>query len=128
MKKNERIRNDILLILAFLVFAAIVGLFVFFLGKPGAMVSVAVDGEEVMLLPLNEDATVDILSGEGDENINTVVVENGKVYVSYADCPDNICVDRGEISREGETIVCLPHKFVVKVIGGEEAETDVVSN
>lgn len=50
-----------------------------------------------------------------DDGYNKLVVKNGKCYVENADCRDGICVDRGKISKVGESIVCLPHKFIVEI-------------
>ena len=41
-----------------------------------------------------------------------------------ANCGDHTCIRTGAISREGETIVCLPHRMVVRVEGGEGAPFD----
>jgi hypothetical protein len=38
--------------------------------------------------------------------------------VEAADCPDKLCVSHREIFREGESIVCLPHRVVVTVTKG----------
>ena len=57
----------------------------------------------------------------------SVVIADGCAYVSHSDCPDGVCVSHRPISREGETIVCLPHKVVVTVIGGNENEPDVIA-
>ena len=54
------------------------------------------------------------------------MVKDGKVSVTEADCPDKVCVNTGEISKSGDTIVCLPHKLVVE-IEGSTSETDAVA-
>ena len=46
---------------------------------------------------------------------NTVEIKDGKVYVSHADCRDQICVNKGKIDDKGEAIVCLPNSVVVEV-------------
>ncbi len=74
---------------------------------------VTVDGKEVGRYSLFENRTVDIPSAGGGEN--TVMIENGEVSVSSANCPDKICVSHRKISKDGEVIVCLPHKLVVSV-------------
>ena len=43
-----------------------------------------------------------------------------------ANCGDHTCVRTGEIFRDGETIVCLPHKLVIAVEGGAAADFDAV--
>ena len=42
-----------------------------------------------------------------------------------ADCPDRLCVKQGSISKNGESIVCLPHKVIVTVTGGDGADYDI---
>ncbi len=46
---------------------------------------------------------------------NTVLIKNGKVFMKDATCKNQICVKHKEISKKGETIVCLPHKVLVEV-------------
>ena len=51
-----------------------------------------------------------------------VVVEEGSIHVEDSDCPDKICEKVGRISKEGQTIVCLPNKVVIKILGKGEVE------
>ena len=62
-----------------------------------------------------------------DEGYNIVVIEDGQVYVSEADCPNQDCVNTGKVDGVGEQIVCLPHELIVEVVSdSEEPEYDVV--
>ena len=47
--------------------------------------------------------------------INTINIKDGKVSVTEANCHDELCVKSHKISRDGEMIVCLPHKLYVKI-------------
>lgn len=49
----------------------------------------------------------------GEKNI--VEVNNKKIRVKDANCKDQVCVKQGWKSRPGQTIVCLPHKFLIEV-------------
>lgn len=121
---NKKIRKaDIVLIAVFLVIAAVSGIFMMMNKEDGAYAVVTIDGEEVMSLPLDEDT--EVLLGEGGAT-NLLVIHDGKASVTEASCPDRVCVRMGEISAEGETIVCLPHKLVISVRGGEK-RADTVS-
>lgn len=51
---------------------------------------------------------------------NLISVEQGRIRVSEADCPDQICVDQGWISDGTVPIVCLPHRLMIQIVGGEE--------
>ena len=43
-----------------------------------------------------------------------------------ADCPDQVCVRHSAISRNGESIICLPHEVVVSIEDGESSGADAV--
>ena len=55
---------------------------------------------------------------------NTVTVQDGKIAVTWANCPDGYCVRRGFCSSGGD-IVCLPNRLVIKFV--DEQEIDAVS-
>lgn len=79
--------------------------------KPALTVTITAPSFE-RTYSLDEDRTVKL------EHL-TVHIENGKVWVTDADCADKICERTGVISRGGQSIVCLPHGVVVR-IGGED--------
>ena len=79
------------------------------------------DGEMVRVVDLENVKTpyeFTVTSKDGGEN--TVRVENGRIAVVSADCPDKICVKRGFISGAQPPIVCLPNKLTVVVIGDDK--------
>ena len=92
-------------------------------GGGGAWAVVSVDGQEIARYRLDQDREETI--GQGDYNI--LRIENGAAAVTEANCGDRTCVVMGPISREGETIVCLPHRLLIRVEGGEASGVDAVS-
>ena len=82
----------------------------------GAVAVVTVDGVEVARYPLDTPCEV-VLHGTDGENV--LVIEDGCAFIREADCPDKVCVRTGKIRWEGETIVCLPHRLMVRIAGGE---------
>lgn len=54
---------------------------------------------------------------------NTICVEPGRICITDADCPDQICVRRGWLSGSAEPIVCLPHKLVIQLAGSAELDS-----
>lgn len=114
-------RNDAILIAALLILGGALALFLRLTRQEGGTVRVQVDGETVMELPLSEGTR--IVLGEGGHT-NTLVIADGAARVEQADCPDQVCVDHGAIRYAGESIVCLPHKLVVSVEGGQESGID----
>ena len=124
MPAEKKLKNDILLVLALLILAGGVWLFLRLTRQEGAEAIVTVDGVEAARLPLDTDTVRTFETGAFS---NTVVVENGCVYVSEANCPDLICVHQGAVRYDGETIVCLPHKLIVTVTGGEWSGLDAAT-
>ena len=55
---------------------------------------------------------------------NTVTVKDGKIAVTWADCPDGYCVSRGFRSSGGD-IVCLPNRLVISFVGEQEVDSVV---
>ncbi len=54
--------------------------------------------------------------GEPD-GINHLMIQNGKVWISEANCPNHDCVKKGTISQNGEMLVCIPHRLTVTILG-----------
>ncbi|MCD7862060.1 MAG: NusG domain II-containing protein [Lachnospiraceae bacterium] len=77
---------------------------------------IEVAGEEVARLPLSENTTYSI-DQEGMHNV--VVIEDGSVYMSEADCPNQNCVRQGKITQVGVPIACLPHQVIVMIVSGQ---------
>ncbi|MGN1141840.1 MAG: NusG domain II-containing protein [Oliverpabstia sp.] len=81
-------------------------------GQNGDTVVITVNGQIYGIYPLQKNQVISVHQECG---YNQVYIENGKVRMNEADCPDEYCIRQGEISRENETIVCLPHKLVVEI-------------
>lgn len=110
-------RGDFCLIACLLLAAGLMAAF-FCFGpgqKEGRVVVIEQDGEEIFRLPLTREQTIRIPSESG---YNSVQITPGGVWVAQADCPDQICVKQGKISASGESIVCLPHRLVIRLEGG----------
>ena len=55
---------------------------------------------------------------------NTVTVRDGKIAVTWADCPDHYCMKRGFCSG-GTDIVCLPNRLVITFLGDQEIDAAI---
>lgn len=117
-------KNDVFLIAALLILAGGLALFLLLTRQGGGLVRVQIGGETVMELPLDQD--VRIVLGEGGHT-NTLVIAGGAAQVTAADCPDQICVRQGAVRYNGESIVCLPHRLVVTIEGGQGNGVDVIA-
>ena len=124
---GRKLRNDIIFISALLAVLICLGLGFYFLRPAGDVAVVTVDGEIYGTYPLDTDVVVEIRTGEGGEQLNRLVIKDGKAYVETASCPDGICSGHKPVYRKGESIVCLPHKVVVTVKSAEaQDQPDIV--
>ncbi len=74
---------------------------------------------------MEEEQTVEIIVDDKVKNV--LKIQNGKADMIAADCPDLLCVHQRAVSNQNETIVCLPNKVVVEIVGGKRAELDSVT-
>ena len=123
--KESRIRKyrlDIIVIAALLVISLSVLLAVKLTRKDGAAVKIEIDGRTVGEYPLYLDGEYTLNGGT-----NVLKIEDGRAYMIHSDCPDHTCERTGKISYAGQTIVCLPNKVSVTVIGTTEDSVDFTS-
>ncbi|RKI37184.1 NusG domain II-containing protein [bacterium D16-51] len=118
-------RNDILLIAGIFLAALLVFGAIRLSGtKGGDIVEIEADGTAIKTLPLNTDTSYTIKTKSG---INILEIKNGSANITEADCPDKLCVHQKAISRQGETLVCLPHKVIVSIRSSKKATLDGVA-
>ena len=93
--------------------------------KDGTKVIVMQDGEFIHEFLISEnlhgDNALRIVTPYG---VNVLEIKSGEASVIEADCPDGLCVKQKAISKQGESIICLPHKLVITVESDEESEID----
>lgn len=112
-EKNRKIRNDILLISGILAGIGIIFLIIrFVFCQEGTKAVVMIDDTVILEQELSMDCQVPIQTQEG---YNVFQIKDGVVTVQDADCRDQICVEHIGICKKGETIVCLPHHFVIEI-------------
>ena len=119
---GRKFRNDLIFIAVLLVLVILAGLAFLLLRGEGDTVTVTVDGRVYGTYPLSEDLTLDIRTGGEGEELNRLIIRGGEAFVETATCPDGICAAHKPIFRDGESIVCLPHKVVITVKQTEPSE------
>lgn len=120
LDNKVRLKRDIILVLSMVIIAAAAFLIInFAVKKDGSYAVIKVDGKVIKTQDLNSgETTIEVNGYQG--GVNKVVINDGKVSMTEADCPDELCVKTGKISRVGETIVCLPHRVVVEIKGSQD--------
>ena len=119
--KRDVIFLGILVVVLTLIYAG----YVFFGGKTGDTVEITIDGVSYGTYSLSEEQEIPI---EIDGTVTNVLkIEHGEADMIEADCPDQLCVHQKAISKDRETIVCLPNKVVVEVKSKTESEFDSIA-
>lgn len=94
---------------------------------------VSADGEVVTEFILADDNQIEEYTYTDEHGHENVIVRDGlEVYMSEANCTDQLCVRKGAIDAFGETIVCLPNHVMVEVepVNSDsdiESEIDIIS-
>ena len=84
--------------------------------------TVKVNGEIQGVYSLSEDQDIEINGGT-----NRLKIRNSTADMTEADCPDKLCVNQRAVSKNGESIICLPNKVIVTVDSSENSEFDAVA-
>lgn len=127
MHKNSFLRKNDLILVGILAVLALAAFLFFRLQQTGgSCLEIRVDDQVYGRYSLTEDQEID-LAGEGYANLASI--KDGKATMVKADCPDQICVHHKAIDKDGETIICLPHKIVLEVIdedGQNKQDYDII--
>ena len=124
LKKRKK---DLIFIFSILIFAVFLLLIQRVYGNAqdeADLVKITVNQKLYGTYDLNKNQTITIQNNFG---INTIQIQNKDVWMEEADCPDGYCKEQGHISKNKQTIVCLPHKLVVEISDdSEKSEPDSV--
>ncbi len=77
---------------------------------------------EIDLSTVEEPFQLRVEDGQGGYNI--IAVERGRIRVVEANCPEQVDVLQGWISEPHQSLVCLPHRLVVKIQGQAQSDVD----
>lgn len=117
-------KKDILIILLLILISLGIYLFNSKFSEKGNEAEVMVDGKLFGRYPLYENGKYEIYNGD---SYNILVIENGTAKISEASCKNQICVNHKAISKNNESIICIPNKIVVKIISENDDNIDDVA-
>lgn len=114
-------KSDIIIVMIVAV-AAISIILAFADNEKGSVAVILQDGKEIMRIDINTPGTREIeVNGLYH---NSILYKNGRIGVVESDCPGNVCVHSGFISGSGQSIVCLPNRMEIRIVG--ESDVDIV--
>lgn len=96
-------------------------------GRSADIASITLDGVCIRTIDLrtapDQEFTI-----ESDCGFNTISIESGRLHITAADCPDQICVRSGWLAQAGLPLVCLPHRLVITLdADAQTVDADTIS-
>ena len=91
----------------------------FLYSAPAAIVEVSIvdeNSDKQILKTFHLQENLEYTIETANDGINHLVIENGKAWISNANCPNHDCVKKGAISENGEMLVCIPHRLTVSIL------------
>lgn len=102
---------DIILVISLVILTLVTSIFIYKKQTSNKIyVEVSINGEITNKYSIDENIEIMLKTG------NVLVIKDGNVCISNADCPDGLCVKQGTISKANESIICLPNKLVVRIV------------
>lgn len=91
---------------------------------------ISVDNQIVERITLTGHEGTEILDiPEIPCDTNSIELQDGYIRIKSSDCPQQICVLTGSISKPGQTVVCLHHRVVIEIEAvGDQAEDIIISH
>lgn len=77
-------------------------------------VEIVQDGAVLYTIDLNREKNQELRISSANGGYNLIVIKDGTICISEADCPDQTCVKMGVLKSDYLPIVCLPHKLIVR--------------
>lgn len=117
-------KRDMIVVISLLLLSLLMAFFVqrFKSEKNGNYLRVELNGSEYGTYSLDKDQTFKIKVNKSEYNV--VKIKNGEVSMEEANCRDLICTHMPSIKKEGETIVCLPHRLILEIVSDESDKGD----
>lgn len=114
--KDDFVKTRSWIILLCGVLVVCIGLSLAFLlpGDAAVLAEVRSGGKLIKTVDLRVDQTFTVTTESG--GVNVICVQDGKIAVTEASCPDHYCVARG-YCNSGAQIVCLPNQLTITFLG-----------
>jgi len=77
--------------------------------------------KKITLSELNQPLEY-IISGKYE---NKIRAERGRICFEHADCPDQVCVQTGWLTKSGQVAACLPNGVLIKIESTRDAGDEV---
>lgn len=130
-RKNQKKHNPIkttawIIVIGFIfVFSCIAIVYNTYFRETGTIAYIYQDGICIYSIDLSTVTESKSFVITGEQGNNTILIEEGKICISEADCPDQVCVRSGWLTNSVAPIVCLPHKLVISLVSEDNTNTSL---
>lgn len=115
---------DVILMACALCAAAMLGSMLLQSGGDRVTAVVTVEGQQLDPIDLTKVEQSYVIQPNVSPSV-TIRVEPGAIYFEQANCPDQLCVSAGRLSRPGQVAVCLPARVSIR-LEGQDNKVDAV--
>jgi hypothetical protein len=119
MKKGDKITA---VVIACIIVISSIGVFAYMNIVKGShhIAEIKQDGKVIRTIDLDKIDTAEEIKITYKDGYNIIRIETGRIRIVDADCPDKLCVKTGWITESGQSVICLPHKLIIKIQGGSK--------
>lgn len=123
MNRWDKLLTITIIVLA-LIFMAAFEIFAF--GQSGETVVIYVDGQEQASYNFRALGAPQEYVCQTEHGYNKIIIDSRGAYVSESSCKDQTEVKQGRVYKTNTSLVCLPNRLVVQIVGGR-SDADIVS-
>lgn len=117
-------RSDLFLILTLVFFSIMSFLWIQIFNKPGQWIKIYSVDKPVERVLLNIDRDINI---RGNLGVTVLRIQDGSAWIIRSPCPQKLCMHMGKISRDGESLVCLPNKVMLLIEKNDRQQFDAIT-
>ena len=127
MKLNSEIRKNItkgdIILVVFLLMLSLMLFVSSFTRSENLTAQIYVAGEKTHSIDLRQVSESYTIT----ENYCQLLIEKDGVSFVHSDCADQLCVKRGKLKNQGDTMACVPEKVVVIIKSDDKQQFDGVA-
>ncbi len=123
-KKWDFIIIAILMLLSFvpeIVFTVVVGR-----DYNSTYAEITIAGELQKTIPLTDHSGEEIIEFKSKYGTNIVKINDDNIGIIDATCHDHICMNPEYIKNPGQSLVCLPNKFMIEIKGQKSNDDEEI--
>lgn len=115
-------KNDKILLLLVFIISSIMIIISIVSKQEGGQALIYHNHQIIQTIDLNIDNTYQV---KGDLGTVKVEVKDRKIRVIEENSPYHLCSKQGYISSSNETIICMPNRIMIEIIGHSSIDTQV---